>query len=162
MKSVSRLLLVLLCLAALVEGTSAPRAEAGGLSGAEITKRVVGNTVTWSTNGDRFAEYYRPDGVVLGQENETPFSALWWIERDLMCFDYARSGCVCWRVAVEGDTVDWMRSDQTLTTKLLEGNALNLPAPPQRPQATCSAVSVSASSTDPRASNRPAAQDEGR
>jgi hypothetical protein len=155
-----RSLLLLLCLAALNADASAPRAEPSSLSGAEIASRVVGNTVTWSADRQRYVEYYRPDGVVLGQQNDVPFSALWWIERDLMCFDYARSGCICWRVAIEGDTVDWVRSDQTLRTSLLEGNALNLAAPPQRPQATCGAVSVSASSPGPRALNRPAAQEE--
>ena len=76
------------------------------LNGAQIREAVVGNTVqgTMEGTGD-YAEFYLPDGTIRAQT----YSGNWTIEGDQMCFQYGSDPKMCWEVAKEGDTLQWIR-----------------------------------------------------
>jgi hypothetical protein len=126
----------------LLAGGAVASAEPQRLSGPQILERIVGNTATWHAGGGRYVEYYRPDGVALGEDNGSPYAALWWVDGDRMCFDYPKSGCVCWRVLLEDQIVYWV-SDYTLETSLLRGNPYGFASTGERPKPACSATTAS-------------------
>src|SRR5262249_5040354 len=81
-------------------------AAADKLSGAQIRQAVVGNTVqgTMEGSGD-YAEFYEQDGTIKAQA----YSGAWTIEGDEMFFQYGSDPKMCWEVAREGDTLQWIR-----------------------------------------------------
>ena len=106
---------------------SATRAAESRLTGPEILQDIVGNTVAWEDEGGCSVEYYRPDGVVIGQRNNASFTAHWWVRGSLMCFKYDFDpDKVCWRVATEQNIVYWLPPDgegSRLKTTLFSGQS---------------------------------------
>jgi hypothetical protein len=100
------------------------RADVTQLSGDGIVQRLVGNSVTWSEDGDCFVEYYGGDGAVAGRKSGETYSAKWRIDGDFMCFDYGPgSANVCWSLMKSGEDVYWLplSGDAALKTKLVQG-----------------------------------------
>lgn len=94
--------------ATLLACSAASAAEVQGrvLTGAEIEAEIIGNTVSGTTqDGYRYAEYYRPDGIVRADD----YQGKWWIAGDTMCFDYQGADSDgCWGVALDGQKITWL------------------------------------------------------
>ena len=95
-------------------------AAADKLSGDQIRQAVVGNTVegTMEGTGD-YAEFYQTDGTIRAQA----YSGIWTIEGDDMCFQYGSDPKMCWEVARDGDTLEWIKDGKVEGTgKVAAGN----------------------------------------
>jgi len=95
-----------LAAAAAIAGALAGAAAADKLSGAQIRQAVIGNTVQGSMEGTGdYAEFYETDGTIRAQT----YSGAWTIEGDRMCFQYGSDPKMCWDVAREGETLQWIK-----------------------------------------------------
>lgn len=112
------------------EDSSATGSEAGSAgkptpAGADtIRERIVDHTVTGTMGAEsNYSEYYAPDGTVHGPSYE----ARWTIEDDRFCLDYDESPQIdCYRVLIDGDTVEWYRQDELQGSgEIAEGNPNN-------------------------------------
>jgi hypothetical protein len=95
-------------------------AAADKLSGTQIKETVSGNTVegTMEGTGD-YAEFYQKDGTIKAQA----YSGIWTIEGDDMCFQYGSDPKMCWEVARDGDTLQWIKDGKVEGTgKVAAGN----------------------------------------
>ncbi|HEX2582218.1 MAG TPA: hypothetical protein VHL08_09640 [Dongiaceae bacterium] len=107
------LTLMALCIAATAE--AAPRF----LSVAQMQKAIIGNSLVGkSPGGDPYAEYYDPNGTIVGwSKKDGKYMGQWsFRENDnLMCFKYGEGptdgGCV--HLTKKGKTVGFVRMDAT-------------------------------------------------
>jgi hypothetical protein len=123
-------------LALAVLGLSAPglRAEDQSfLTLDEISKAIIGNTMTGQAKDGGYAEYYAPDGVIHGRsEKRGAYKGSWWLRKEdnLMCFKYGDGpfDAGCTRLALTGGKVDFVLMDGTVegSATLLTGNPKNL------------------------------------
>jgi hypothetical protein len=63
------------------------------LSGEEIRREIVGNSITWEDDGIGFVEHYRPgttEGEIVGLEAERPYRDVgrWRIVADCFCLEF--------------------------------------------------------------------------
>jgi hypothetical protein len=75
-------------------------------TGGQLRKALAGNTVHGSMDSSgRYAEFYAKDGTVRGAD----YRATWSIEGDSMCWVYEGQPKDCWRAAVQGKQVKWIK-----------------------------------------------------
>jgi hypothetical protein len=93
------------------------------LSGDQIVARLSGKTVSGAMEtGGAYAEYYQADGMIKAKD----YTGRWSVEGDSMCFQYGSDPQGCWQVAVEGDTVEWIRDSVVEGTgTVVDGNPNN-------------------------------------
>jgi hypothetical protein len=107
-------------------------AYSGTMTKAEILSKIIGNTVTGTSGGSTYSEYYTPDGVVHGVDSKSgKYTARWSIrDDDLMCWatppNFAIEGCVL--LTISGDTVTYQLINGSTEgpVKLHPGNPNNL------------------------------------
>lgn len=72
------------------------------LSGDELHRELVGNSITWEDDGIQFVEHYKPgtaEGEIVGLEGEQPYreAGRWQIVADCFCLrfedDAEEGGC---------------------------------------------------------------------
>jgi hypothetical protein len=100
----------------------------------EISKTVIGNTMTGKTaKGDPYTEYYAADGSIHGLAADgSKYAGKWWLRKEdsLMCFRYGDgafdAGCV--RLSLMGDRVGFTLMDGTTepSATLVQGNPSSL------------------------------------
>lgn len=98
------------------------------LTADEIRTRMVGNTILGIEDGEFYAEYLSPNGVIYGHTKQEPYTGWWRIAGNKICFAYeeddakkARWNCV--NVALTGDRVIWNDDNETSFARLLPGRA---------------------------------------
>jgi len=89
-------------------------------SGGQLRKALSGNTVHGSMDSSgRYAEFYARDGTVRGAD----YQAKWSIEGDSMCWVYDGQPKDCWRAAVQGKQVKWIKDGKAQGTgTIVKGN----------------------------------------
>lgn len=105
-------------------------ADAMMLHGDEIRATVSDTTISGTMLPDTaYTEYYGADGTIKGTSPDGPYTGMWSVDGDMMCFDYGDPATVsCWGVALEGDMVHWMDKDGNKggTGTVVKGNPNNL------------------------------------
>jgi len=94
----------------------------------EILAQIVGNTAVSTGGGERWAEYYQPDGAIRGRSEHGSMQGKWTVSGSEMCFDYVGSGdASCWTMSVEGNEITYYRKEKHRhqTATLLNGNPKN-------------------------------------
>lgn len=89
-------------------------------NGAQIRTAIAGNTVEGSMiPSGRYTEFYAKNGVVKSKE----YQAKWTIEGDSMCWLYEGQPKDCWRAAIAGTSVKWVKDGKVLGTgTIVKGN----------------------------------------
>jgi len=90
------------------------------LTGDEITKAIVGNTV----RSPNFAEYYAPDGSIHGAEGEKRYQGSWHIDGDRLCVEFPRhdfKDCA-WVAASQSGEYSFMDGTRTDVRTVEAGN----------------------------------------
>jgi hypothetical protein len=102
------------------------------MSGADLEKQIVGNTMFGQyANGEDWREYFDPTGEIRGMdEKHGPYTARYEITHNFMCFDYPWEGTDwCASLSVSGDRITFYKNDEKVTsiphTQLLRGNPYN-------------------------------------
>jgi hypothetical protein len=92
------------------------------LTGEEIRAEIIGNTVDGQM-GTAFTEFYSPDGAIKGLSGEGRYEGRWYIEGDMLCFEYSEP-FGCRRIGLSGDTVSYLTESGEAdgSGTLLEGN----------------------------------------
>jgi hypothetical protein len=108
--------LSLLALAGLAHGADLPPLA----TGAQLKQAVSGNTIEGSMDASgRYTEFYAKDGTVRGKD----YKAKWSIEGDTMCWLYEGQPKDCWRAAVKGGNVKWVKDGKVQGTgTVVKGN----------------------------------------
>jgi hypothetical protein len=95
----------------------------------QIRKALVGNTVSGIEEGEVFAEYFHPDGRILGEDRQGRYTGHWQILGAQMCMRYAEteggreSVWDCSEVDIEGSRITWLSLDgEKNQANLLIGN----------------------------------------
>ena len=94
----------------------------------EILAQIVGNTAVSTGGGERWSEYYQPDGTIRGRSEHGTMQGKWTVSGSEMCFDYVGSGAAsCWTISVEGNEITYYRKEKHKhnTATLLKGNPKN-------------------------------------
>ena len=86
--------------------------EGEPLSGGEIVRLVIGNTVSGEM-GTPFVEHYRPDGTIVGESPDGRYEGKWTIDDDRLCFEYEEP-FGCFRILLKGDAVEFLDEDDTV------------------------------------------------
>ena len=97
-------------------------ADANALaSGPQLKKAIVGHTVQGSMDAaGKYTEFYAKDGTVRGKD----YQAKWSIEGDTMCWVYAGQPKDCWRAAIKGDSIKWVKDGKVQGTgTIVQGNS---------------------------------------
>ncbi len=114
---------VLSAAAAVAFALAGPAAAADKLSGAQITATVAGNTVQGKMESTGpYAEFYDKDGTIKGEG----YTGKWAIDGDAMCFQYGSDPKLCWQVAKDGDTLQWVKDGK------VEGTGTIAPGNPNK------------------------------
>ena len=90
-------------------------------TGEQLRKAVSGNTVQGSMDGSgRYSEFYAMDGTVRSQK----YQAKWSIEGDSLCWVYEGQPKDCWRAALKGTSVKWVKDGKVQGTgTVVRGNS---------------------------------------
>jgi hypothetical protein len=90
-------------------------------TGEQLRKAVSGNTVQGSMDGSgRYSEFYAADGTVRSRK----YQAKWSIEGDSMCWVYDGQPKDCWRAALKGTSVKWVKDGKVQGTgTVVRGNS---------------------------------------
>lgn len=93
----------------------------------EIRHAIIGNTVSGTEDGKPYAEYYRPDGNVHGEEPEGPYVGEWRITGREFCTryfeeDHSVSAWECKGVDVSGSHFAWVEDGDRYEARLVLGN----------------------------------------
>ena len=93
----------------------------------EILAQIVGNTAVSTGGGERWSEYYQPDGAIRGRSDDGPYQGKWTVSGSEMCFVYVDSGDVgCWTISVEGNEITYHKEgEHDMTGTLVNGNPKN-------------------------------------
>ncbi len=94
----------------------------------EILAQIVGNTAVSTGGGEKWSEYYQPDGAIRGRSEHGTMQGKWTLSGSEMCFDYVGSGDAgCWTISVEGNEITYYRKEKHKhqTATLLNGNPKN-------------------------------------
>ncbi len=93
----------------------------------EILAQIVGNTAVSTGGGERWSEYYQPDGAIRGRSEHGTMQGKWTVSGSEMCFVYVKSGDVgCWTISVKGNEITYSRKgEHSMTGTLLKGNPNN-------------------------------------
>jgi hypothetical protein len=107
-------------------------AEATLLSGAEMRKQIVGNTMVGKyDDGSPWKEYYLPTGEIRGTDKDhAAYTAQYEIREDLICFDYSWDNADwCGVIGIDGDNLTFYQDGKLIeaiqNTKLVPGNPFN-------------------------------------
>jgi hypothetical protein len=90
-------------------GTAAQAQEGEPLSGGEIVRLVIGNTISGEM-GTPFVEHYRPDGTIVGESQDGRYEGKWTVDDDRLCFEYGEP-FGCFRILLRGDAVQFLDED---------------------------------------------------
>lgn len=114
-----------LMLAPLAGGARASDLE---LTAEEIQSRLVGNTIVGIEDGEFYAEYLSPNGVIYGQTKHETYRGSWRIVRNKLCLGYEpddgkKMSWNCVFVGLSGDRISWNDDDEVSFARLLPGRA---------------------------------------
>jgi hypothetical protein len=111
--------------------TLASSAEPVELTRADLTARVVGNTIHYQAENEDIYEYLAPDGLIRGWSSvQGAYTAHWrFLDNDAICFEHAdpmASGCVA--VVLREGSIEYHRRDGVVEGPfpLLRGNPRGL------------------------------------
>lgn len=98
------------------------------LTANEIHSRMVGNTIVGIEDGEFYAEYLSPNGVIYGQNKNDAYRGYWRVAGNKLCFAYElddgkKMSWNCVLVALAGDKVIWNDDNETSFARLLPGRA---------------------------------------
>lgn len=98
------------------------------LTADEIRARMIGNTIVGTENGESYAEYLSPNGVIYGRNKRESYNGWWRIAGNKLCFAYEedngkKPSWNCVYVALTGDKVIWNDDDETSFARLVPGRA---------------------------------------
>lgn len=98
------------------------------LTADEIKARMVGNTIVGIEDGEFYAEYLSPSGVIYGQNKHEAYRGYWRLAGNKICFAYEpddgkKMSWNCVFVALTGDKVIWNDDNETSFARLLPGRA---------------------------------------
>jgi hypothetical protein len=117
--------------AAGVLGALASNAYSAELTRAQLTTRIVGNTIQYHLENEDVFEFIAPDGLIRGMSTvHGKYLGRWRIrDDDTICFEHddpMQSGCVS--VVLNQGTVEYHRRDDVVEGPfpLLKGNPRNL------------------------------------
>ncbi len=93
----------------------------------EILAQIVGNTAVSTGGGEKWSEYYQPDGAIRGRSEHGTMRGKWTVSGSEMCFDYVGSGDAgCWTISVEGNEIAYHNEGKDdVRATLLKGNPKN-------------------------------------
>lgn len=105
------------------------------LTADEIKSRMVGNTIVGIEEGEFYAEYLSPNGVIYGHNRSEAYRGYWRVYGNKLCFAYEQDdgrkmSWNCVFVALTGDKVIWNDDDETSFARLLPGRAEKTAAAP--------------------------------
>ncbi len=86
--------------------------EGEPLSGGEIVRLVIGNTISGEM-GTPFVEHYNPDGTIAGDSQDGRYEGKWTIDDDRLCLEYGEP-FGCFRIVLKGDAVQFLDDDDAL------------------------------------------------
>jgi hypothetical protein len=101
------------------------------LSGKEISNFLTDKTTyTYvEKTGKREIEYHSPSGFSYYKDRDSEIKkSKWWIDGDIVCYDYVVDGKSCWRVFARGEiykNVLTKKPYSTIIDKHLPGNVEN-------------------------------------
>jgi len=93
----------------------------------EIRQALVGNTVSGTDDGKAYAEYYRPDGYVYGEDPEGPYVGEWRIAGREFCTryfdeDHSIGAWECKAIDISGSRFAWIEDGDRYEASLVPGN----------------------------------------
>jgi len=106
----------------------APSAPSGKLTGRAAVERLIGNTMTGTSEGVPYFAFYDPEGAVRMQRGGEVSSGKWSIDGDNLCEEFPEDDDeTCYHLEIEGDKGTMTDEDGTAyAIEILAGNPRKL------------------------------------
>lgn len=112
--------------------SASPKVAGEQVSPADLPVVVADRTFAGTYEGERYYEYYTPDGALRGESGGERYTGTWEAVGDELCFTYfATTGSPdemdCYKVFRQGQDITWVGTDgEVITTTFEEGNPRGL------------------------------------